>query len=117
MVASRSVKTAGPETRFPAPGRAADKAHARTLDNLGSHKVPGGREAIEAGGAHVLYLPAYSPDLNPIEMVFARIKPIPRKMAIRTVEALWEAPGSITECVSATECQNFFRHVGYFQSG
>lgn len=87
------------------------------MDNLGSHKVPGVREAIEAAGAQTLYLPAYSPDLNPIEMVFAKIKSILRKMAIRTVEALWEALGSITQCVTATECQNFFRHAGYVRSG
>jgi transposase len=87
------------------------------MDNLGSHKVPGVREAIEAAGARVMYLPAYSPDLNPIEMVFAKIKSILRKMAIRTVEELWEALGSITNCVTATECQNFLRHAGYFQSG
>jgi transposase len=87
------------------------------MDNLGSHKVPGVREAIEAAGASVMYLPAYSPDLNPIEMVFAKIKSILRKMAIRTVEELWEALGSITDCVTATECRNFLRHAGYFQSG
>jgi transposase len=87
------------------------------MDNLGSHKVPGVRETIEAVGAHVLYLPAYSPDLNPIEMVFHKIKAILRKMRIRTVDALWDALGSITDCVTATECQNFFRHAGYVQSG
>jgi transposase len=87
------------------------------MDNLGSHKVPGVREAIEAVGAHVLYLPAYSPDLNPIEMVFHKIKSILRKMRIRTVDALWDALGSITDCVTAAECQNFFRHAGYIQSG
>jgi hypothetical protein len=87
------------------------------MDNLGSHKVPGVREAIEAAGASVMYLPAYSPDLNPIEMVIAKIKSILRKMAIRTVEELWEALGSITDCVTATECRNFLRHEGYFQSG
>lgn len=87
------------------------------MDNLGSHKVPGVREAIEAAGARVMYLPAYSPDLNPIEMVFAKIKSILRQMAIRTVEELWEALGSIVDCVTAAECQNFLRHAGYAQSG
>jgi transposase len=87
------------------------------MDNLGSHKVPGVREAIEAAGARILYLPAYSPDLNPIEMVFHKIKSILRKMKIRTVDALWDALGSITACVTATECRNFFRHAGYVQSG
>jgi transposase len=87
------------------------------MDDVGSHKVPGVCEAIEAAGARVLYLPAYSPDLNPIEMVFAKIRTILRKMATRTVKELWQALGSITDCATATECQNFLRHAGYFWSG
>jgi len=87
------------------------------MDNLGSHKIPGVREAIEAAGATLLYIPPYSPDLNPIEMVFAKIKSILRKKALRTVAALWEELGKITECVSPTECRNYLRHAGYFQSG
>ena len=86
------------------------------MDNLGSHKVPRVREAIDAIGAHVMYLPPYSPDLNPIEMVFAKIKSILRKMAIRTVE-FWEAVGLIVNCVIRAECENFLRHAGYTQSG
>jgi transposase len=86
------------------------------MDNLGSHKIPGVREAIEAVGATLIYVPPYSPDLNPIEMVFAKIKSILRKKALRTVEALWRELGEITKCVSPTECQNYLRHAGYFQS-
>ena len=63
------------------------------------------------------YIPPYSPDLNPIEMVFAKIKSILRKKALRTIAALWEELGKITECVSPTECRNYLRHAGYFQSG
>src|SRR5271154_2385153 len=70
------------------------------MDNLGSHKVPGVREAIEAAGATLVYIPPYSPDLNPIEMVFAKIKSILRKKALRTIEALWKQLGEISECIS-----------------
>ena len=87
------------------------------MDNLGSHKVAGVREAIEAVGARCLYIPPYSPDLNPIEMVFAKIKAILRRKALRTVEALWSELGEITKCVSPAECRNFLRHAGYFRSG
>jgi transposase len=86
------------------------------MDNLGSHKVPGVREAIEAAGATLVYIPPYSPDLNPIEMVFAKIKSILRKKALRTIEALWKQLGEISECISPTECRNYLRHAGYFQS-
>jgi transposase len=87
------------------------------MDNLGSHKVPGIREAIEAAGATLLYIPPYSPDLNPIEMVFAKIKSILRKKALRTIEVLWKQLGEISECISPTECRNYLRHAGYFQLG
>jgi transposase len=87
------------------------------MDNLGSHKVPGVREAIEAAGATLIYIPPYSPDLNPIEMVFAKIKSIPRKKALRTIEALWKQLGEISECISPTECLNYLRHAGYLQLG
>jgi transposase len=75
------------------------------------------RQAIEATGATLLFLPAYSPDLNPIEQVFAKLNALLRKMALRSVEALWKALGSITGCVSPQECKNFVRHAGYFRSG
>jgi len=87
------------------------------MDNLSSHKKPAVRQAIEGAGANVLFLPAYSPDLNPIEQVFAKLKALLRAMALRSVDALWKALGSITECVSPDECRNFIRHAGYFQSG
>jgi transposase len=86
------------------------------MDNLGSHKIPGIREAIEAVGATLIYIPPYSPDLNPIEMLFSKIKSILRKKALRTVEALWNELGEIATCVSPTECRNYLRHAGYFQS-
>lgn len=86
------------------------------MDNLGSHKVAGVRAAIEAAGARLLYLPPYSPDLNPIEQAFAKIKALLRAKALRTVDALWDALGSIINCFSPTECANFLRHSGYFQS-
>jgi transposase len=87
------------------------------MDNLSSHKKPAVRQAIEAAGATLLFLPAYSPDLNPIEQVFAKLKALLQKMALRSVEALWKALGSITGCVSPQECKNFIRHAGYFRSG
>jgi transposase len=86
------------------------------MDNLSSHKVAGVKQAIEGAGASLMYLPAYSPDLNPIEMLFAKFKAILRAMRARTVDALWEALGKVTQMVTATECTNFIRHAGYFQS-
>ncbi len=87
------------------------------MDNLSSHKKPDVRRAIEGVGASVRFLPAYSPDLNPIEQVFAKLKSQLRAMALRTVDALWKALGSITGSVSPEECRNFIRHAGYVQSG
>ena len=86
------------------------------IDNLSSHKQPAVRQAIEATGATLLFLPAYSPDFNLIEQVFAKLKALLRKMALRSIDALWNALGSITGCVSADEAKNFIRHAGYFQS-
>lgn len=83
------------------------------MDNLGSHKVVGVREAIEAVGARVLYLPPYSPDLNPIEQVFAKLKTILRTVAARTVDALWDAIGAALDAFSAVECANYLRNAGY----
>jgi len=87
------------------------------MDNLSAHKKPAVRHAIEAAGASLLFLPAYSPDLNPIEMAFAKLKSLLRTKALRSVDALWKALGSIIDCFSPTECANFLRHAGYFQSG
>ena len=86
------------------------------MDNLRCHKVAGIREAIEAAGARVLFLPPYSPDLNPIEKVFAKLKALLRAKAIRTVDALWEALGGIAQSFTAKECRNYFQSCGYFQS-
>jgi transposase len=77
------------------------------MDNLSSHKVAGVREAIEAAGAHLLYLPRYSPDLNPIENLFARPKPLMRKLAARTLDALWAAIAEFVRNVQTTECRNY----------
>ena len=84
------------------------------MDNLGSHKVAGVRKAIEDAGARLLYLPSYSPDLNPIELAFAKLKALLRAKALRTVAALWNALGDIVACFSPAECANFLRHAGYF---
>ena len=86
------------------------------MDNLSSHKVIGVRLAIEKAGASLLYLPPYSPDLNPIEMLFAKLKGLLRTMATKTIETLWDALGKIATTVDARECANYIRHAGYFQS-
>lgn len=86
------------------------------MDNLGSHKVAGVREAIVATGASLLFLPADSPDLNLIEMAFTKLKAHLRARAIRTVEALCKALKPLTDCPTPDDCSNFLRHAGYFQS-
>ena len=83
------------------------------MDNLRTHKVDGVREAIEAAGASVRYLPAYSPDLNPIEMAFAKLKAALRKGAARTVRALWKLIARIIKTFAPGECANYFHHAGY----
>lgn len=86
------------------------------IDNLASHKVAGVREAIEAVGANLLYLPPYSPDLNPIELAFAKFKTGLRKAAERTVDDLWRRIGTLIHDFSPQECQNYFCHDGYASS-
>lgn len=86
------------------------------MDNLTSHKVAGVREAIEAVGARVLHLPRYSPDLNPIEQLFAKLKALLRKAAARTVEALWALVGEILRRLDPDECRNYLAHAGYRHS-
>jgi transposase len=86
------------------------------MDNLSSHKIAGVRAAIEAAGATLLFLPPYSPDLNPIEMAFAKLKSQLRAKALRAMEELWHALGPLSNAFSPTECANYFRHAGYFQS-
>jgi transposase len=83
------------------------------MDNLSSHKVAGVREAIEAAGAELRYLPPYSPDLNPIELAFSKLKKLLRDGAERTVETLWNLCGRVLDQFSAEECRNYFRHCGY----
>ena len=87
------------------------------LDNLSSHKLAGVRAAIEAIGARVLYLPPYSPDFNPIEQVFAKLKALLRKHGERTMEGLWRRLGVLLDCFSQSECENYFRHCGYLSTG
>jgi transposase len=83
------------------------------IDNLGSHKGKAIRHAIERAGAFLLYLPPYSPDLNPIEQVFAKLKAMLRKTAARSLNALWTAVGTLLERFSARECARYFRNAGY----
>ncbi len=83
------------------------------LDNLGSHKGPGVRAAIEAAGAGLLYLPPYSPDFNPIENAFAKLKALLRKAAERSVEGLWAAIGDAVNAFTPQECANYFAASGY----
>ena len=82
-------------------------------DNLPSHKVAGVKEAIEATGATLRYLPPYSPDLNPIENVFSKLKALLRKAAHRTIDALWTEIGKLLDAFTPAECQNYFRNAGY----
>ena len=84
------------------------------LDNLACHKRAAAREAIEGAGAALWFLPPYSPDLNPIELAFAKLKSLLRKAARRTVEGLWAFLGRSLEAFSSRECQNYFRHCGYY---
>lgn len=83
------------------------------LDNLGSHKSKAVRRAIRRAGAHLIFLPPYSPDLNPIEQVFAKLKTLLRKAAERTVEATWRRIGKLLDHFSAEECANYFVNSGY----
>lgn len=83
------------------------------MDNLGSHKGAGVRKAIEAAGATLLYLPPYSPDFNPIEQAFSKLKALLRKAAERTVDALWNRIGALLKEFPPTECANFFAAAGY----
>ena len=83
------------------------------MDNLPAHKVAGVRQAIEAAGATLLYLPPYSPDFNPIEMAFSKLKAILRKAAARTVTDLWEAIAGALDAFTQSECQNYFAAAGY----
>ena len=86
------------------------------MDNLGAHKVEGVRTAIEARGADLLYLPPYSPDLNPIEQVFAKLKALLRTAKTRTVDALWHAIAQALDAFQPAECAHYLTHAGYVPS-
>jgi transposase len=83
------------------------------MDNLGSHKGPAVRQAIRARGAHLLFLPPYSPDLNPIEQVFAKLKHLLRKAAERSFDAICDRIALLLDRFSPTECANYLRNSGY----
>jgi transposase len=83
------------------------------MDNLAVHKVAGVKEAIRAAGASVFYLPSYSPDFNPIEQFFAKLKALLRKAAARTQTALWETIGTSLDDFTPAECQNYIVNSGY----
>lgn len=83
------------------------------MDNLGSHKGEAVRQAIRAAGAKLIFLPKYSPDLNPIEQVFAKLKHLLRKAAARSVEAICTAIGQILGAFTPDECANYFQNSGY----
>ena len=83
------------------------------MDNLSSHKGPKVRTMIEAAGAGLLYLPPYSPDFNPIENAFAKLKALLRKTAARTVPSLWNAIGRLVDDFAPAECANYFAAAGY----
>lgn len=83
------------------------------MDNLPAHKVAGVQRAIRARGAELLYLPPYSPDLNPIELLFAKLKALLRKAAERSITALWTRIGRLLDEFPAGECQHYLAHAGY----
>lgn len=83
------------------------------MDNLPAHKVTGIRQAIENAGAKLQYLPPYSPDFNPIEMAFSKLKALLRKAAARTINELWEIIGNLIDTFTPQECHNYFEAAGY----
>ncbi|ANN60883.1 transposase [Mesorhizobium loti] len=83
------------------------------MDNLPAHKAAGVRDAIDAAGASLLYLPPYSPDFNPIENAFAKLKALLRAKAERTIKALWDAVGAVVDLFTPAECANYFKAAGY----
>jgi transposase len=83
------------------------------MDNLGSHKGPAVRQAIETAGATLLFLPPYSPDFNPIENAFAKLKALLRKAAERTIPGLWTTIGRLVDAFTPQECANYFAAAGY----
>ena len=83
------------------------------MDNLPAHKITGVRAAIEAAGARLLFLPPYSPDMNPIEMAFSKLKALLRKAAARTVDDLWAVIADCLDAFKPAECHHYFQAAGY----
>jgi transposase len=83
------------------------------MDNLPAHKISGVREAIEKVGARLLFLPPYSPDFNPIEMAFSKLKALLRKAATRTIDELWSVVANCLAAFTAEECRHYFEAAGY----
>lgn len=83
------------------------------MDNLGSHKGKAVRQLIRSAGAKLIFLPKYSPDLNPIEQVFAKLKHLLRKRAARTIDAVWAAIGQLLQAFTPHECANYLQNAGY----
>jgi transposase len=83
------------------------------MDNLGSHKGRAVHQALRAAGARLLFLPPYSPDLNPIEQLFAKLKAMLRRAAERTVDATWQRIGKLLDCFTPAECANYLKNSGY----
>lgn len=83
------------------------------MDNLGSHKSQAVREAIRKAGAKLFFLPPYSPDLNPIEQVFAKLKTLLRKAAERSIDTTWRRIGTLLQHFAPDECANYFKNAGY----
>ena len=86
------------------------------MDNLPAHKIAAVRDAIDAAGAQFFLLPPYSPDMNPIEMVFSKLKTLLRQAPERTVEGLWRRIGALLDQFTPAECGNYFRAAGYGDS-
>lgn len=83
------------------------------MDNLPAHKITGVREAIEKAGANLLFLPPYSPDFNPIEMAFSKLKALLRKAAARSIDSLWRVVADCLKKFKPVECQHYFEAAGY----
>ncbi len=83
------------------------------MDNLPAHKIMGVRQAIEGAGARLIYLPPYSPDFNPIEMAFSKLKAALRKAAARTIPELWDVIAEVIEQFKPEQCRNYFAAAGY----
>jgi transposase len=106
----RNVRSVCQETQLAPTLRKGDIV---ILDNLSSHKSPGAADALREIGAWFLFLPPYSPDLNPIEMAFSKLKALIRKVAARTYQELWQAVGYVCDLFTDEECHNFFNAAGY----